>query len=351
MLVRLWPIPLALTVWAAPALHAQHAVEARGASFTVGGRLHVQSAWSSPDEAAPADVFVRRARLNLDIDVTDFFDARLNPEFAGGTAELQDAWVRLSFATSFEFSMGQFHRAHEGFELTSSTELGVIERDGRVSGVEDCVGVGGVCTPGRLVNRLGYAGRDVGFRVEGDLGSALSYGATLTNGAGVNRADENDAKSASLRVSWAATEGIELSGFLGVHDHPGLDDPTDTDYGSAGGMDVVVGAFRDGLRLQAAAVQGDNWRAGPSVGFRSLHALASLYRPLRGDRLAAWEPVLRVGWADPDLDSASDAAWILTPGLMLYVSGRNRFGVNIDYYAPDTGESSWSVKAQSYLYF
>ena len=225
-------LALALTLFTAAPLTAQYEVEARGASFRFGGRLHVQSAWSSPDGADPMDVFVRRARFNLDIEVDDFFDARLNPDFAGGEAALQDAWIRLAFADAFEVSLGQFHRAHEGFERTSSTQLPLIERDGRVSGAGDCAGVGGVCTHGRLVNKLGYAGRDVGLRIEGDLAPGLSYGATVTNGTGVNRPDENQAKSASLRVTWAASDRFELSGFFGRHDHPSLTDSADdADYG------------------------------------------------------------------------------------------------------------------------
>lgn len=341
---------LLLLVLAGDAL-AQVEIRARAATFTLGGRLHMQYRHDSPEGAQLDDFFVRRARIQADVKVSDFFDARLQPDFAGGETALQDAWVRFNFTPAFRVSMGQFQRAHEGFEQTSSTELPVIERDGRVSGVPGCAGVGGACSLGRLVARLGYAGRDAGVRVEGRVGGSVAYEATVTNGTGVNVSDENDAKSVSGRLTWAASEGVALSAFYGVHDHPGLVDPDDTDYGAAGGIDVVVGDFRQGFRLQASAVQGDNWQAGPGTTFRTAQALASWYHPLDGGRIAGWEPVLRVSLADPDSDVDDDGGLLVTPGFNLYVTGRNRVGVNVDVYDPASGDSAWSLKVQSFLYF
>lgn len=323
----------------------------RAATFTVGGRLHVQAEHSSPDGADPSELFLRRARINVDVAIVDVMDARLQPDFVGGEVELQDAWVRFRFAPAFRLSLGQFHRAHEGFERTSSTEIPLIERDGRISGVEGCAGTGGVCSLSRLVAGLGYAGRDAGLRAEGRLGERVGYEVTVTNGTGINVGDENDAKSFSARATVGVTDDVQLGAFWGAHDHPALDDPEETDYGTSGGLDIVVGSFRDGGRLQAGVVQGDNWRLGPDATFRAAQVLGSWYMPVDAPALAGWEPLFRVGWADPDADVDDDHGLLLTPGVMVYVAGRNRLGTNLDFYEPATGASAWSFKLQAYLYF
>lgn len=343
-------LALGSTAVAAQEAASQFVVEGRAASLRIGGRVHLQARHDSPDDAQPDMLFMRRARITADVRVGEFLDGRLQPEFTG-SGSLQDAWVRFSFAPSFRLSMGQFKRAHEGFELASSTELAVVERDGRVSGAPGCAGTGGVCSLSRLAVGLGFSGRDAGVRAEGRLGSAVSYLATVTNGTGANNPDENDAKSVSGRLSWSVAEGVTLSGFYGVHDHPGLADPDDTDYGAAGGLEIEVGAYREGVRLHAGVVAGDNWRAGPETGFVAVQGIASWYRPLEGGRWAGVEPMLRVGWADGDTDQADDAALLVTPGLHLYVQGRNRVGVNLDLYDPEAGDAVWSLKVQTSLYF
>ena len=83
----------------------------------------------------------------------------------------------------------------------------------------------------------------------------------------------------------------------------------------------------------------------------TFQALGSYYRPLAGGRFEGVEPLLRVSWGDPDTDADDDAGIVLTPGIMLYVLGRNRIGVNLDYYSPETGSEELSLKIQSYLYF
>lgn len=331
-------------------LAAQFEVEGRAASLRVGGRVHLQARHDSPDDSPAETFFVRRARITADVKVGDFLDGRLQPEFSG-SGSLQDAWVRLSVAPSFRVSMGQFKRAHEGFELASSTELAVIERDGRISGTADCAGVGGVCSLSRLTTVLGFSGRDAGLRVEGRLGGGVSYLATLTNGSGPNRTDDNEAKSYSGRLSWRAADNLTLSGYYGVHDYLVPSNVDETDHGGAGGIEVEVGPYRDGFRLHAGIVAGDNWRAGPDVGFLAAQGIASWYHPTEGGRWAAFEPILRVAWTDADTDAADDAALLVTPGLHLYVQGRNRIGVNVDVYDPGSGDSAWSFKFQTALYF
>ncbi len=346
-------------------LAAQAAISPRSASIRIGGRMHTQFA-SSSVESYNSQFFFRRARIEADITVNDFFEARLQPEFGGFAAELKDAYVKLNFSPAFQLTMGQFKRPFDVFELASSTDLSLIERDGRVGGVNTCAGVGSVCSYSRLVERLGYGDRDIGVRAGGARGS-VAYEISITNGAGQNTADENDAKSFSGRVTVKAGPKLTVGANAALHDYV---DPVKKDaHAGAWGVDAQVGTWRDGLLVQAGLVGGDNWRrlvggAGapvdpsrPGTGpwdpttFLAFQGAASWYAPLEGKRIVGIEPLLRVSFGDPDRDTADDGGFVFTPGVMLYVAGRNKIGFNLDLWSPQAGDSQRSLKVQSFLYF
>lgn len=326
---------------------AQVTVEGRASTLTVGGRVHVQYSRSSVDGGggldAVDDLFFRRARLEVDARVSDLVDGTLEAEFADGP-ELRDAWVRLSLAPSFQLTFGQLKRAGTIFELHSGVDLPVIERDGRIEGLSHCPGVGGVCTFSRMTQALQLDDRDLGLRAEGRIGGRVAYMATLTNGQGRNTADVNDAKSAALRLS-ADLGGVRVGAFAASHDY--LDEQGGTQRARALGADLEVGTFREGFHLIAGVVGGDNWLAPPDASFLAVQVLASRYVPL-GGRPAGVEPLLRVSWTRP---TAGESALLLTPGVLLYLDGRNALGVNLDLYDADDGPSEWSLKAQAFLYF
>lgn len=335
----------------AEAAMAQTEITARGASIRVGGRLHAQYQ-SSSAEGSEADFFIRRARLTLDVTVNDFLSARLMPDFSGGTAELQDAYFRLTFADQFRVSMGQFKRPFDLFELSSSTDMGVIERDGRVDGVDSCSGVGKVCSYGRFSSSLGLGGRDQGILAEVTL-DRLSFSAAMTNGTGINTSDDNNDKTYIGRATFSATDKVTVGGALAAKDYV---DGDSNEYANIWSLDAQYGGYRGGLLLQGAVLGGDNWKnpdadTGDATTFLAWQAMGSYYFPVSGQRFVGWEPVLRVSAGDPDTALDDDGGLVFTPGLMLYVQGRNRIGVNVDYYTPQTGDAEWSLKIQSFLYF
>ena len=342
---------LSLTLSLVPSDVSGQDISARSASIRMGGRIHAQYSASSVPSAVN-DFFFRRARLLLDVTVGDFLSARLQPGFVGGKTELKDVYLRLNFADDFQVSMGQFKRAFDLFELSSSTDLSVIERDGRIEGVSGCTGVDGACSYSRLTEKLGFAGRDQGLRVEASVGR-LSFQGTMTNGTGSNTADDNDSKSYSARLTFAATSNVHMSGQYGVHDYVAEGDVNE--YAEAWSADVEVGAWRDGLHIQAALVRGDNWKevdaGGDAVTFLAFQGVASYYVPLGGSRFVGIEPLARVSYADPDNATAADVAVIFTPGLMLYVQGKNKIGFNVDGLSPRTGTTEFSFKMQAFLYF
>jgi hypothetical protein len=350
MLSRLLCALLALAVVAPAVASGQVEIRARSATITFGGRLHTQYSLSSID-GADNDFFTRRARMIAEVRINDFLSGRVQPDFAGGAVALKDAFVTFAFADALELTFGQFKRSFDIFGLASSTDLSLIERDGRVEGLSTCSGVGSICSYSRFTERLGYSDRDMGVRVSGASGR-LSYQASLTNGTGGDAPDENDAKSMSGRVTVDATEDLRVSGQVGLHDYV---DAVGNATALAFGGDVELGTWRDGLHVQAAVVAGDNWQAldaqlDPAT-FLTFQGVASYYHPLGGGRLAGVEPVARISYGDPDTATDDDGGLLITPGVMLYVQGRNRIGVNLDYYAPEAGDGELSLKIQSFLYF
>jgi len=340
-----------VTLGTPPVEAAAQEISARYADVRLGGRMHAQYSASSVS-GAENDFFFRRVRLTADVNVTDFFSARIQPDFAGGETQLHDAYVRFNFSDGFRFSMGQFKRAFDLFELASSNDLSLIERDARVEGVNSCAGVGGTCSYARLTEKLGFAGRDQGVKLELS-GGRVSFLGTATNGTGINTSDENDAKSYSGRLSVEAGDNVTVSGQVAVHDYLTADD--ENEYAPAWGADVEVGDWRDGLHLQAGLASGDNWKeldaGGEAAPFMAYQGMLSYYVPLDDPRWSGVEPLARVSFADPNGDADDDGAVIFTPGLMLYVQGRNKIGFNLDMFSPQTGDTEYSFKMQAFLYF
>lgn len=344
-----------LTVLCVPtSAGAQTEISARTATITIGGRLHTQLSTTTVNDAGPTNIFLRRARIHLGIEVNDFLEAVLQPDLVGGQAILQDAYVRFNFSDGFAVTVGQMKRAFDLFELSSSTRLSVIERDGRVPGVDQCAGVGGICSWSGFTQELAYAERDVGIRFEGDLSERVSYMAAVTNGTGVNVADENSSKSFSGRIQVELGAGVRVAANTSIHDYVGPGG--DTDYGVAFGGDIEFGSWQRGLHLQAGFVAGDNWLSldlsGDPATFRTAQVIGSYYIPLDdGERFVGIEPVGRISWGDPDSDGVDDGGLLLTPGIMFYVLGRSKVGANLDIYSPQTGDTEMSLKLQTFLYF
>ena len=319
-----------------------------------GGRLHTQLATSSAADGKSIDFFTRRARFTVDIRVSPLLDARVQPEFGGGRLDLKDAYFRLNFDPALRLSTGQFKRAFDIFELDSSTDIVVVERTGRIDGAVGCGGPGGTCSLSRFNQKLAHSGRDVGVKVDGAVGGRFRYMATLTNGTGAVGADENSGKSLAGRVSVRLTERIWIAGNVSRHDYVGHEGGTAV--ATAFGGDLEIGDFREGTHLQVGAAGGGNWRlqdhpAGEAPRFLAVQAILSRYFPTEGRSWEGVEPVLRAGWGDPNRVDEADDGLLVTPGVFLYVRGKNRIGVNLDVYLPGSGGTEYSFKVQTYLHY
>lgn len=145
--------------------------------------LDARFAASDRDEAVTDTFAVRRARPYLRGRVGRLIEFHFNPDFAGGTLVVQDAYVDTIIARAVRIRIGKA-KAPFGLErLHSGANLLFLER----------------ALPTALAPN-----RDVGVQVLGDLaGGAVNYAAALMNGAadgGSTDADTNDAKDVVGRL-------------------------------------------------------------------------------------------------------------------------------------------------------
>jgi hypothetical protein len=322
----------------------------------LGGRVHMQMSASSVDSVPATEFILRRARIWAAARLNDWIDAAVQVDIAKGEVVGRYAFIRFEFDPGFIVTTGQFKRAFDVFELTSSSQLLAIERDGNIPGVTDCTGVGGVCSYSRFSEKLQYASVDVGVLIEGDLADGrLSYGATLTNGGGGNTRETNDSKSVSGRVEWYPAEKLRIGGNYSLHDYTNEITGTD-DYAPARAFDVEWGNFDEGLHVQLGMMAGDNWRAptpsGSSPRFLAYQGIATYKSVLSNPgKILAIEPIGRVSWGDPDRRTARDGGWLMTPGVILHFTGRNRLAANVDVWKPHTGVTAWGLKVHTSVYF
>ncbi|MFY9269867.1 MAG: porin, partial [Candidatus Manganitrophaceae bacterium] len=171
----------------------------------VGGYLQADGRFFLNDEnPARSNTFLlRRVRPVLEGTVFKYYDFRIMPDFGGGTATLQDAYVRLSYWPQARLQFGKF-KSPVGLErLQSGTALLFVERG----------------LPTNLVPN-----RDVGAQLDGDLGSgAFTYAIGVFNGvtdggSADTEPSSNDGKDVAARIfahPFKATEVESLQG-LGV---------------------------------------------------------------------------------------------------------------------------------------
>lgn len=341
---------LAAMAFSSPALQAQDPPfrSYGGSSVSFDARVHAQYEAPSP-EGAVSTFSMRRAWITLDGRYNDFVSGRLQFEaLRGGT--VLDAWLTLSFSEAFVLNMGQFKRGISYFWLVPNSDLPLIERDARVSGVDDCPGIGGVCSFGNLAFRLGLNGYEPGLLMTGRLGSRASYRFTLTNGEGIDNRDTNNWKSTTAQLSFDLTDDSRFAAYASF-------DETHFDHGSAWtpayGLEFEAGTWRDGGHLLLGAIRGRNWKVTQDTPFTAFQAMGLWYARLpETARFEAIEPLLRLSWArTEDADGGDVSGFTITPGFMLYAFGKNGISTNLDIYRSSRDRTEWSLKVQAFTYF
>jgi len=333
---------------------AQVELKSRALEITLTGRLQTQFNSTSVSGERASEFLIRRARLTAEIVVSDLVHGKVQPDFGEGRLALKDAYMQLRFSPALRTTFGQFKRPFDVFELTSSTQILVVERAGGVNGVDTCAGPGGLCAYSRFTEKLGFSDRDIGVMADGRFnGGQLEYAVSVTNGTGANREDENGSRSFSGRVAVVPLRGLRVAANAGAHDF--TNPATGDEYAVAFGGDVEYGNFNEGLHVQAGLTTGDNWLnlvATDPTRFVTTQGIVTYKLPLTaGGYLSGIEPLFRVSWGDPDRATPGDAGWLLTPGFVAHIVGRNKIAANVDIWSPASGDTEWSLKVQAGMHF
>ena len=359
----------------AASLSAQEFRARGGSTVTLGARVQAQFEASGSDET-PSSFFIRRAWVTIDGRLNDFVSARAQYDINGD--KVLEAYLALSPSDDFQIQLGQFKRAISTFWLAANFDLPLIERDGRVPDVPPCPGVRNICSFGALTGGLGLDGYEPGILAAGRFSERVGFRVTVTNGEGINGKDVNSAKSTSGRLTLNLGSNSRFHVY-GVMDET-VDRDGDTKWMPAYGMEYELGGWRNGPHLLVSGVRGRNWKAeatalerGADVGFTAFQAMGLWYVPLSGSGgFEAIEPLLRVSWAgtrtgdslfEGDIVVNDDASGLLvTPGFMLYATGRTGISTNLDIYTSsrtvgggsyesvDSGPD-WSLRVQAFVTF
>ncbi len=368
---RLRALVLAALALSATNAAAQVEITSKAAEIKITGRLQAQYAYSSAAEELSTVFLIRRARITLEIKINDFISGKIQPDYSTGFGfsnglRLKDAYIDMNFVPELILRMGQFKRPFDIFELTSSTQILAIERTGIVRGADDCAGVGSLCSYSRFTEKLAYSDRDVGVEIGGVIDGHWVWSASMTNG---NQFEEtvrfiqadtfevfSEGKSFGSRLEYRAAD-LRVGANVAAHDYANPVKLDRVDYGIGYGADVDWGNWTSGLHLQVGITTGDNWRnldeAGNPSTFWTTQAIVVYKFPLAGGhRVEALEPVARISYGDPDTDVSDDGGLLITPGFVVFFSGRNKLAVNMDIYTPGGDrDTEYSVKVMSYLYF
>jgi hypothetical protein len=225
------------------------------------------------------------------------------PAEDGSTVEVNRAGGNLSIFQDFfitfmsdwaDVSMGQFKMPVSWEGYNGSSKLLLPER--------------------ALAARRWGDRRDIGLRVDKKLfDDMFYYSFSVLNGEGQNKADSNNQKDVGLRLEAYPLEGVMLGavGYMGV-----------TDRDRSGTKDRVEGDVR--IDLANVLVQAEYLRAWdvPATGAARVQG-QGFYGALGYTLFDRVQPVVRIGFVDPDVDAGSaaktDETWVYEGGVNYFI--------------------------------
>ncbi|MEJ2311417.1 MAG: porin [Gemmatimonadales bacterium] len=338
---------------------------------------------SACDEGAPPfDIFLRRARTSIEAGLFDFLDVKLQLDFSGfDDVAIKDGYARLNFFPALKVRFGNMKRPFDGFQLTSSSQMIIIERDLDIPGVPSLRAL----SLDELTTRFRASDRDVGIELSGDVaGGRVSYWVGYFGGQQIQEALDT-LPNADSRGQWIGRVQANLEvGKLpldvavagAVTDRPFVTDDGVTftgKYFTNLELWLQLGGFNEGPLLQGEYVYGQNPfenRQGDILDFPPTDEFARaqtfqvntgwrfLTRPkdyqgsIAKRPIEAIQPVFRVTWADPNTDLDRDDNWGITPGVQIFFYGRNKLALNWDValFSDDTSSaSSFKLMLQGYF--
>jgi hypothetical protein len=383
MLRTIWTLLAASTIVNAAPVWGQ-TIETGDIKLKLLGRVQTQFSTTSVDEAelvaagrAPASPIAasmfetRRIRFGAEVEYQKWLTGKIETELAMARLQIRDAFVNLGFDPRFNFRVGQFKKPFSMLQLYSSTTYPMIERGVRIRGLAESLAYRDSLAGGarvlqnfrgatvlgeeqELLETFLYQNYDLGAAVHGRFGS-FGYTAGAFNGTGSDRPDDNDSKSLAARITYRLP--FELPVTLGAAiSHREFRIATTpairTRDGTAYEMDLEVGAFRrPGAHFLGEVAFGDNMQDTTQT-FVGVQGMLAWFAPIEGGRVEGIEFGGRVSYGDPRGDVNDDEGILLTPGINVYFSGRNRLMLNWDFFeVSDRFDNENALRAQAQIYF
>ena len=325
-----------------------------------------------PAAALPATTFeIRRVRLGTELEFGRGVTGKLELETAMGRLFMRDAFVNFEFDRAVQLKVGQWKKPFGLLQIYSSTRWPVIERSVRIRGLNEryiaddrqrLLGrFGSTALVGEehfLLETQGYNNFDIGAALRGTVGPA-TYEVGVFNGAGGDALDDTNAKALAGRATvkprsdWPLVLGVAGSRkSFRARSTPRIE----TREGDAFEFDLEWGEFRKGLHLLAEATTGRNLGVADTASnknFMGGQAVAGWFFPVTHKNIEGFELAGRVSYGDPRRGVTGDAGLLLTPGINIYWSGRQRLMFNWDVFNPSGAQFSTlhAFRAQAQLAF
>lgn len=374
---------------AAGSLQGQVQLTSDATRIDIAGRLQTQLATSScssfvPGEDATSpcasdvpglDLFIRRARLEIDITFNEWISGRIQPDFGEvDGVELKDAYGLLNLQPGADnphaqIRIGHFKRPFDGFQMTSSTQILTIERDLDIAGISGTRGL----SYDELTTRNRLSDRDIGVMVDGgDPGDRFHYWLGVFNGTQPSDNGSPDTKKQLIgraQVNLAAgPHPLEISAAVAFTEAPFTRSDETLDARYFGNVEIFaeLGGFSGGPHVQAGVVLGKNALQNELGAAPDLEGGDPLAGMMTWQAIGAWkievgdqyffeaiEPLFRITMADPNRDVSDDTVWGFTPGVEVFFGGRNKIALNWDFVAfgDETLDGANSFKAQYQFHF
>lgn len=171
--------------------------------------------------------------------------------------------------------------------------------------------------------------RDLGIRVEKTF-DKVGYQAAVFNGAGQNNFDSNNQKDVALRLEVYPVKGMTIAGVtydsVGYRKRAGTKDRWEADFRYETGPFLVQAEYIRAQDITASGATECSNAAGKCTAQGAYGLLAYTVKGVgSGNWKGNFQPVLRVGFYDPDVDHDVDA---MHPA----ENGRVDYEVGVNYY-------------------
>ena len=171
--------------------------------------------------------------------------------------------------------------------------------------------------------------RDVGIRIEKTF-AKLGYSAGLFNGAGQDNFDNNNQKDVALRLEAYPVKGMTIAAMtydsVGYRSRAGTKDRWEADFRYETGPFLIQAEYIRALDVTRSGATACANAAGKCTSHGAYGALAYKIKDVgAGNWKGDFQPVLRIGFFDPDVDNEVTA---MTPA----ENGRVDYEIGANYY-------------------